>query len=144
MAFFARVTESLQYWIMYLASWYRDFPASVSCQAPVGADKKLQIQAFLQQINLLDNRRRGDIQLFRRFIKAARIQQRIKMFPAGGYTWLSPFLSSGDSKDGFFLAWGFYRTAERGLSRFSHPAFALSAWTLSDHNRFLCHFPFTV
>ena len=31
MAFFARVTESLQYWMMYLASWTRDRPALVSC-----------------------------------------------------------------------------------------------------------------
>ena len=31
MAFLARVTESLQYWMMYLASWYRDWPVLVSC-----------------------------------------------------------------------------------------------------------------
>lgn len=31
MAFFARVTESLQYWMMYFASCARDFPASVIC-----------------------------------------------------------------------------------------------------------------
>ena len=29
MAFFARVTESLQYWIIYFVSWYKDFPAFV-------------------------------------------------------------------------------------------------------------------
>ena len=31
MAFLALVTESLQYWITYFVSWYKDFPASVSC-----------------------------------------------------------------------------------------------------------------
>ena len=32
MAFLALVTESLQYWMIYLASCARDFPASVSCR----------------------------------------------------------------------------------------------------------------
>ena len=62
MALRARVTESLQYWMIYLASWYREWPALVRPQAPVGADKQLQIQAFLQQVDLLNHRGRGDIQ----------------------------------------------------------------------------------
>ena len=65
MAFLARVTESLQYWMMYLASWYRDWPALVSCSPPVGAQEEAQVQVPLQEVDLLDHRRGGDVELLR-------------------------------------------------------------------------------
>ena len=43
-------------------------------KAAVRALKELEVQVFFQQVDLLDHRRRGDIQLFRSLVEAARIR----------------------------------------------------------------------
>ena len=57
MAFLARVTESLQYWMMYLASWYRGLARLGQLRPPVGAQEEAQVQVPLQEVDLLDHRR---------------------------------------------------------------------------------------
>lgn len=60
MAFLARVTESRQYWMIYLVSLYRDIPALVRLSLPVGADEQLHSQGVIQEIDLFDHCRGGD------------------------------------------------------------------------------------
>ena len=47
------------------------------------ADEELQAQALLQQVDLLDDRRRGDVQPLRRLVEAARLRDAEKRFKLG-------------------------------------------------------------
>ena len=82
---FARVTESLQYWIIYLASWYRDLPASVRISPRWVRTKSCEFRLSSSRLICLITAG-GEIYSFSAALLKLPASATQKRFPVGGCT----------------------------------------------------------
>ena len=122
MAFFARVTESLQYWMMYFASCAEIFPLPLSCNPRCVRTKSCRSRFSSRRLICLMTAGGGNIQLLCGLIKTATLGHTEKVSNWGLYIRISTPLT----RQVFFvsrlrLSFGF--SASLGMSQ-THPIFS--------------------